>query len=160
MRRRGFNANGVNKERKLTGFEYANEIEFEIPYRKKGEWQRNDYANGNTDAQSWVIQNWLVCTSNPEKFNEWCGRFEVLNPTDRKISGKVGKLALQESGLGNSTLKKIWNLADVNKDGMLDCNEFCLAMYLVDLSCGGNIELPKELPTHLYPPTMMPKYKF
>ena len=76
--RRSFHVNGNNKERKLTGFEYADEIEFEIPYRKKGQCQPEDamYPKRNT-------QNWLVYTSNREKFQEWCDTFESLNPINK-----------------------------------------------------------------------------
>ena len=141
--------NRSNKGRKLTGFEYADESEFEIPYRKKGQCNLEDTMNPSRG-----IHNWLVYTSNREKFQEWCDTFEALNPTRGRISGTLGKLALQKSGLSNSTLKLVWKLADVNEDGMLDCHEFCLAMYLIELSLSGNIVLPTELPTHLYPPNM------
>ena len=139
----------------MTGFEYADEIDFEIPYRKKGQCQIEDDVHSRRNTL-----NWLVYTSNREKFQEWCNIFESLNPIGGRISGTIGKLALQKSGLSNSTLKIVWNLADVNEDGMLDCHEFCLAMYLIDLSLNGDIDLPTELPTHLYPPNMVAKKPF
>ena len=46
-------------------------------------------------------------------------------------------------------------LADVDHDGMLDQQQFCLAMYLIDCKLAGN-DLPSVLPKHLAPPTPLP----
>lgn len=54
--------------------------------------------------------------------------------------------------LPNSILTKIWKLADVDDDGLLDRNEFALAMYLVKIKLEG-AELPSTLPKHLIPPS-------
>lgn len=54
--------------------------------------------------------------------------------------------------LPNSVLSKIWKLADVDMDGLLDSDEFALAMYLVKVKLEGS-ELPVTLPTHLIPPS-------
>merc|ERR1712142_1251111 len=47
---------------------------------------------------------------------------------------------------------KVWKLADVDKDGMLDADEFALAMHLMNIKLDGH-DLPSELPAHLVPPT-------
>lgn len=39
---------------------------------------------------------------------------------------------LAQSQLPNVTLAEIWNLSDVNKDGRLSVEEFCIAMHLID----------------------------
>lgn len=44
------------------------------------------------------------------------------------------------------------NLADVDKDGKLQAEEFILAMHLVDLAKSGQ-PLPLTLPTELVPPS-------
>lgn len=54
--------------------------------------------------------------------------------------------------LPNSVLSKIWKLADVDDDGVLDSDEFALAMYLVKIKLEGS-ELPSTLPKHLIPPS-------
>ena len=54
------------------------------------------------------------------------------------------------SKLPNSVLSKVWSLADVDRDGQLDEEEFCLAMYLIDYKVSGN-DLPSILPDHLIP---------
>ncbi|VDO13647.1 unnamed protein product [Haemonchus placei] len=57
-----------------------------------------------------------------------------------------------KSKLPNSVLGKIWKLADVDRDGQLDADEFALANYLINLKLEGH-ELPVELPKHLVPPS-------
>ncbi len=42
-----------------------------------------------------------------------------------------------KSKLPNSMLGKIWKLADCDKDGMLDADEFALACYLINLKLEG-----------------------
>ncbi len=50
-------------------------------------------------------------------------------------------------------LGKIWRLSDVDKDGMLDTDEFALCNYLINLKLEGH-EMPLgELPSHLIPPS-------
>ena len=42
-----------------------------------------------------------------------------------------------KSKLPNNVLGKIWKLADVDKDGMLDADEFALAMHLMNIKLDG-----------------------
>ena len=77
-----------------------------------------------------------------------------------------------KSKLPNNVLGKIWKLSDVDKDGLLDADEFALAMHLINIKLDGekkyhyttlgpNItftilaghDLPTELPAHLVPPS-------
>lgn len=57
-----------------------------------------------------------------------------------------------KTNLPNSVLDKIWKLSDVDDDGLLDCDEFALAMYLIKIKLEG-AELPVTLPEHLLPPS-------
>ena len=77
--------------------------------------------------------------------------FESLAPVNGKISGASAKSELVKSKLPNSILGKIWKMSDIDRDGMLDADEFALAMYLIELKLEGH-ELPLELPDHLVPP--------
>ena len=77
--------------------------------------------------------------------------FQGLNPINGKVTGAAAKSELVKSKLPNSILGKIWKLSDIDRDGMLDADEFALAMHLVNLKVEGN-EIPAELPTHLIPP--------
>ncbi|KAE9553606.1 hypothetical protein FO519_003201 [Halicephalobus sp. NKZ332] len=78
--------------------------------------------------------------------------FASLEPVDGKINGRVAKEHMLKSKLPNSVLGKIWKLADVDKDGFLDADEFALAEYLINLKLEGH-ELPADLPKHLIPPS-------
>lgn len=59
---------------------------------------------------------------------------------------------MQKSKLPNPVLGKIWKLADVDKDGRLDKDEFALAMHLIHVKLNGS-EIPATLPEHLIPPS-------
>ena len=47
-----------------------------------------------------------------------------------------------KSKLPNNVLGKIWKLADVDKDGMLDSDEFALAMHLINVKLDGELNPP------------------
>ncbi|GJQ68066.1 putative divalent cation transporter [Trypoxylus dichotomus] len=78
--------------------------------------------------------------------------FESLRPIDGKVTGAAAKSEMVKSKLPNSVLSKIWKLADVDKDGMLDSEEFALAMHLINVKIDGN-DIPNSLPEHLCPPS-------
>ena len=83
--------------------------------------------------------------------SEYDKTFSNLNPTSGKISGATAKRELIKSKLPNSVLAKIWHLADCDKDGMLDGDEWALANYLVKIKLDG-FDLPNKIPEHLIPP--------
>ena len=78
--------------------------------------------------------------------------FHRLDPIDGKITGAAAKCEMLRSKLPNSVLGKIWKLADVDQDGMLDSDEFSLAMYLINIKLDGH-DIPAQLPPHLVPPS-------
>lgn len=68
------------------------------------------------------------------------------------VSGGAAKPTLQASGLPGPILRKIWDLADIDKDGSLDLEEFVLVNILVDLARGGT-PVPEYLDTEMIPPS-------
>ena len=78
--------------------------------------------------------------------------FQSLNPINGKVTGASAKREMVRSGLPNSVLGKVWRLADIDKDGMLDADEFALAMHLISIKMDDH-DLPVELPPHLVPPS-------
>lgn len=79
--------------------------------------------------------------------------FQTLNlNADGKLSGSDAKPEMAKSKLPNSVLAKIWKLADVDKDGLLDSDEFALSMHLMKIKVNG-FDLPATLPEHLVPPS-------
>ena len=67
-------------------------------------------------------------------------------------SSAAAKGEMVKSNVSNNVLGEIWKLSDVDKDGMLDADEFALAMHLMNIKIDGN-DLPAELPEHLAPPS-------
>lgn len=78
--------------------------------------------------------------------------FYTLSPINGKVSGAAAKKEMVKSKLPNTVLGKIWKLADVDKDGLLDDEEFALANHLIKIKLEGH-ELPPDLPGHLVPPS-------
>ena len=90
-------------------------------------------------------------TADSDNLAAWSSLFSAAAPLEGKLTGSQAKPIMMESRLPNSVLSKVWALADVDKDGMLDESEFYLAMYLMDLKIAGN-DLPGVLPEYLLPP--------
>ncbi|XP_034383836.1 intersectin-2-like [Cyclopterus lumpus] len=81
---------------------------------------------------------------------------QQFNTLDKLMSGYLSgpqvRNALIASNLTQTQLATIWTLADVNKDGQLQADEFILAMHLVDMAKTGR-PLPLTLPQDLVPPS-------
>ncbi|KAI3388180.1 hypothetical protein SNEBB_009902 [Seison nebaliae] len=78
--------------------------------------------------------------------------FDRVNPLGGKFSGAKAKAEMVKSKLPNTVLGKIWTLADHDKDGYLNRDEWALANHLMKIKLEGH-ELPTTLPNHLIPPT-------
>ncbi|XP_070843171.1 intersectin-2a isoform X2 [Chaetodon trifascialis] len=82
---------------------------------------------------------------------------QQFNTLDKLMSGYLSgpqvRNALIASNLTQTQLATIWTLADVDKDGQLQGDEFILAMHLVDMAKTGR-PLPLTLPQDLVPPSL------
>jgi len=104
------------------------------------------------NSDRWRLSNagqWTVAADG-KKLAKWIESFIAAAPVDGKLTGSQAKHIMMSSKLPNSVLSKVWSLADVDRDGQLDEEEFCLAMYLIDYKVSGN-DLPSILPDHLIP---------
>ncbi|TDG98526.1 hypothetical protein EPR50_G00201220 [Perca flavescens] len=99
--------------------------------------------SAGADAEDWIIGR------EKHRYDEI---FYMLMPVNGKITGVNAKKEMMNSRLPNTVLGKIWKLADCDKDGMLDDEEFALAQHLIKIKLEG-YELPAELPEHLVPPS-------
>ncbi|XP_039641928.1 EH domain-containing protein 4 [Perca fluviatilis] len=99
--------------------------------------------SAGADAEDWIIGR------EKHRYDEI---FYMLMPINGKITGVNAKKEMMNSRLPNTVLGKIWKLADCDKDGMLDDEEFALAQHLIKIKLEG-YELPAELPEHLVPPS-------
>nr|XP_054752972.1 intersectin-1-like isoform X1 [Lytechinus pictus] len=97
-----------------------------------------------------INADWGVPHNSKLKFTQ------MFNTQDRTrsgfLTGAQARNVLVQSGLGQAHLAQIWGLSDVDNDGRLTCEEFCVALHLVDLVKAGK-PLPAKLPPDLVPPS-------
>lgn len=78
--------------------------------------------------------------------------FSGLSPKENKLDGDKVTAVFKNSQLSDDKLAKVWTLSDIDQDGQLDFEEFCIAMKLIFDTVNGSLaELPEELPLWLIP---------
>ncbi|XP_071954434.1 uncharacterized protein [Antedon mediterranea] len=92
----------------------------------------------------------------PEEKVNYDLTFQSLGPIDGKVTGDMVKPVLMNSKLPLEKLSKIWDLSDIDKDGLLDKEEFAVAMHLVRRAME-NEALPAVLTPNLIPPSRRKK---
>ncbi|KAI8381371.1 cytoskeletal-regulatory complex EF hand-domain-containing protein [Radiomyces spectabilis] len=78
--------------------------------------------------------------------------FHARGNVNGYMSGQTARDVLLDSNLPANRLERIWDLADIDKDGCLDFEEFCVAMHLT-FDCINGAETPMSLPPSLVPST-------
>jgi len=78
-------------------------------------------------------------------------KFHALELNGGKASGMQVMSTMLQSGLQKDTLKAVWDLADIDRDGKMDHEEFALCLYLIDHVKKG-LKLPPTLPVRMVPP--------
>jgi len=100
-------------------------------------------SDGEVEGGVWEIT--------PEQREYYKGQFCSLQPDSQcLLPGGVARSFFEKSRLPVSELRKIWQLADVTKDGALSLEEFNTAMHLVVLR-RNHIPVPDTLPPCLVP---------
>ena len=122
---------------------------------KRGYYKRDPFKQIPEEEEDSAIylDEWVVEKHKP-KYDEI---FNSLCPVAGKLTGTKVRDWMMTTLLPNSVLAHIWRLSDVDCDGMLDNEEFALALHFVE----GKLEgywLPHELPPHLVPPSKRPQH--
>lgn len=102
-----------------------------------------DDESSEVDFEEWAVEKYKP------KYDEI---FYNLSPNEGKLSSIKVKEWMTTTLLPNSVLAHIWRLSDVDGDGMLDNEEFALAVHLIEGKLEGHY-LPRELPSRLVPPS-------
>ncbi|OCT82735.1 epidermal growth factor receptor substrate 15 isoform X2 [Xenopus laevis] len=92
---------------------------------------------------------WAVKPDEKAKYNVI---FDSLNPVNGFLSGDKVKPVLLNSKLSVDILGRVWELSDIDHDGLLDRDEFAVAMFLV-YSALEREPVPMSLPPTLVPPS-------
>ncbi|XP_078353454.1 epidermal growth factor receptor substrate 15-like 1 isoform X2 [Oculina patagonica] len=92
---------------------------------------------------------WAVKPAEKAKYDNI---FEGLKPVNGLLPGDKVKPVLLNSKLPIDVLGRVWELADIDKDGMLDSDEFAVAMHLVYRALEGD-PVPLSLHGKVIPPS-------
>ncbi|TRY88642.1 hypothetical protein DNTS_025673 [Danionella cerebrum] len=96
---------------------------------------------------------WVVKAEEKLKFD---AIFDSLSPVSGMLTGDKVKPVLLNSKLPVDVLGRVWELSDIDRDGMLDKDEFAVAMYLVYRALESE-PVPMSLPAALIPPSKRKK---
>jgi len=120
--------------------------------------EKTDYSTGASnpfaavqmeeDAAVSGSQAWIVNSTMKASYDV---KFHALSLLAGKASGGQIMNVMLQSGLQRDTLSAVWNLADIDRDGKMDHEEFALCMYLLDHVQKG-LKLPPTLPMTMVPP--------
>ncbi|XP_043102664.1 epidermal growth factor receptor substrate 15 isoform X2 [Puntigrus tetrazona] len=96
---------------------------------------------------------WVVKAEEKLKFD---AIFDSLSPVGGMLTGDKVKPVLLNSKLPVDVLGRVWELSDIDRDGMLDKDEFAVAMHLVYRALESE-PVPMSLPASLIPPSKRKK---
>ncbi|OUC47643.1 glycosyltransferase, group 1 family protein [Trichinella nativa] len=96
-------------------------------------------------------------TAWPVDVGAWQLEFRNLDTNDDGlISGAEAKPYFLQTGVAQNLLAHIWNLCDTDGVGMLNLEQFALAMHLIEQKKKHNLEPPMLLTPDLIPPSCRP----
>eukprot|EP00918_Siedleckia_nematoides_P017836 GHVU01038226.1.p1 GENE.GHVU01038226.1~~GHVU01038226.1.p1 ORF type:complete len:494 (-),score=116.24 GHVU01038226.1:451-1932(-) len=110
--------------------------------------QPTQAGTGGAAAPTWGVSRYLMQRPNVDAYRH---DFNRLGPdVNGFLSADQTKEDLEKSKMPSAVLHRIWNLADVTRDGFLDLYEYSLARHFIQMKVEG-LDLPNELPKALLP---------
>ena len=88
----------------------------------------------------------------PQEVRSYRRIFHAHNPVSGYLSAEAARIILYRRLYRRRTSGGIWELADIDKDGRLDLDEFYIAMRLTFDLLNNTGDIPRALPPHLVPP--------
>ncbi|KAL3941086.1 MAG: hypothetical protein SGBAC_004493 [Bacillariaceae sp.] len=114
-------------------------------YGKKDDYESNPFGYAQTDtAHYWALQD------SADRLKQ---SFEALGPEGGYLPTAKARDVLVKTGLNKDQLRQIWNLSDMDRDGLFDHEEYVVAMFLCDAVIQKGRPIPAELPESVVPPS-------
>lgn len=114
-------------------------------YGKQDQFEGNPFGYSQEDEDHyWALQ---------DSADRLRGTFEALGPQGGFLSTQKARDVLVKTGLSKDQLRQIWNLSDIDRDGLMDHEEYVVAMFLCDAVIQKGRPIPAELPTSVVPPS-------
>mmetsp|Transcript_33933 Transcript_33933/g.37902 ORF Transcript_33933/g.37902 Transcript_33933/m.37902 type:complete len:571 (-) Transcript_33933:192-1904(-) len=114
-------------------------------YGKQEQFKSNPFGPSQEDkAHYWALQ---------DSADRLASSFEALGPEGGFLSTAKARNVLVKTGLEKDNLRQIWNLSDMDKDGLFDLDEYVVAMFLCDAVIQKGRPIPAELPESVVPPS-------
>lgn len=113
--------------------------------RGREQFESNPFGPSQDDTNNyWALQ---------ESADRLAGSFEALGPEGGFLSTSKARNVLVKTGLQKDQLRQIWNLSDMDRDGLFDLDEYVVAMFLCDAVIQKGRPIPAELPSSVVPPS-------
>ncbi|OQV12589.1 putative Epidermal growth factor receptor substrate 15-like 1 [Hypsibius exemplaris] len=99
-----------------------------------------------------LLAVWSVPQPEKAKADQLFGNID--QDRDGLVNGMECKPMFLQSGLQPGVLAQIWALCDIRKNGVLNAEQFALAVHLIQLKLRQGVDPPVSLPPDLVPPSM------